>query len=171
MEIKKHAGMTKPRLAMAYPSAALLGVVAGMRSQLPLALLARTKPGACGGEAMAMRWLHEPTTRWLTALAALGELIGDKLPTAPSRLDPGPLAGRVLFGGLAGGTVAREAGRSTVAGALLGAAGAGVGAFTGYHLRAALASSTPIPDPLLGVAEDGVALALGLRATECPDNG
>jgi uncharacterized membrane protein len=166
----EHAEMAKSRSTTTYSRAALLGVVAGMRSQLPLALLALAKPGACGERALALPWLHAPAAQWMTTLAALGELIGDKLPTTPSRLDPAPLAGRFLFGGLAGGIVAREAGRSPATGALLGAAGAGVGAFTGYHLRAALATSTPIPDPLLGAAEDGVALALGLRSTVCPGN-
>lgn len=163
--------MAKSRSTTTYSRAALLGFVAGMRSQLPLALLARSAPGACGGAAgLVVRQLHTPVARWLTALAALGELIGDKLPMTPSRLDPGPLAGRFLFGGVAGGILARKAGCSTAAGALLGAAGAGIGAFTGYHLRAALATSSPAPDPLLGAAEDGIALALGLRATHCPGN-
>ncbi|MBA2598140.1 MAG: DUF4126 family protein, partial [Chloroflexia bacterium] len=93
--------------------AAGLGVVAGLRSQLPLALLAL----AAGrgyfnvGAHAPLRLLGEPVARRVLGLAAIGEFVGDKLPMTPSRLSPGSFAGRLLFGGLAGAAVAAEAGR------------------------------------------------------------
>jgi uncharacterized membrane protein len=143
--------------------AVMLGAVAGLRTQLPLALLARAanagRFAANAGPPLAL--LRSPWAERLTAFSAIGELIADKLPMTPSRLDPGPLAGRFLFGGLAGAAVMASRAQSPLPGALLGAAGAGIGAVCGYHLRRRLGEVTSLPDPLFGLLEDGVAIALG----------
>jgi uncharacterized membrane protein len=140
--------------------AATLGAVGGMRSQLPLALLALTTRDAA-------RYGPFPAAplRVLAGVAAIGELIGDKLPTTPSRLEPAPLIGRLAIGALAGGMLSAEAGDARGDGALCGAAGAGLGAFAGYHLRRRAGEATGLPDPLFGAVEDGIAIALGLWAT------
>jgi uncharacterized membrane protein len=147
-------------------SAVLLGAVAGLRTQLPLALLARAandgRFAAAAEPPLAL--LRSPWTQRVTSIAAIAELIGDKLPTTPSRLDPGPLAGRFLFGALAGAAVMANSRRSPLSGALLGAAAACLGALCGYYLRRRLGQLTSIPDPLLGLAEDGVAVTLGIAA-------
>lgn len=131
-----------------------------MRSALPLALLARS--GAAGPLAPALR------ARWArpaTALAAAGELMADKLPATPSRLDPGPLGGRLVVGATTGAVMAAGRGRSRLLGAVLGAAGAGLGAWAGYTARAALGRTTGVPDPVWGAVEDLVAVGLGRAAT------
>jgi uncharacterized membrane protein len=144
----------------------MIGALAGLRTQLPLALLARA--AHAGRFAVAaeppLALLRSPWIQRLTGAAAIGELIGDKLPMTPSRLDPGPLAGRFLFGALAGAAVMANGRRSPLAGAVLGAAGAGLGAVCGYHLRRRLGQLTSIPDPLLGLAEDWLAITLGVAA-------
>lgn len=146
--------------------ALMLGVVAGMRTQLPLALLARAAHAGLfavdAGPPLAL--LRSPWAARLTSLAAVGELIGDKLPMTPSRLDRGPLAGRFLFGALAGAAVTVNDRRSLLPGAVLGAAGAGVGAFCGYHIRRWLGERTSLPDPLFGAIEDGIAVTVGMTA-------
>jgi uncharacterized membrane protein len=145
--------------------AATLGAVAGMRSQLPLALLALRAQRQPAAQRVA-RYGPFPATplRALASLAAVGELIGDKLPSTPSRLDPAPLAARFVLGGFAGGIVSADFGGSRIAGALCGAAGAGLGAFAGYHLRRRAGEASGFPDPLFGAVEDGIAIALGLWA-------
>lgn len=153
-----------------FVQAAGLGVVAGMRSQLPLALLA---VGAERGRfAVKAQWplglLRSPTVQRLLVLSALGEFVGDKLPFVPSRLSPGPLFGRMLFGGLAGAAVAMEARRSPVLGVVLGAGGAVLGTQAGYHARVALGEATGIPDPVWGVVEDAAAVALGMGVVHLP---
>ena len=145
---------------------AQLGMVAGLRSQLPFALLASA---ARRGEFAAraeppIRLLRHPAALPLLGSAAVGELVGDKLPMTPSRLAPGPLIGRLALGGAAGAIVAREAGRSASLAAGLGAVGAALGAFAGYHLRAGAGRRTGIPDPIWAVVEDAFALALGVTA-------
>ena len=154
-----------------FTRATLLGVVAGMRTQLPLALLAfAAREGTFAvNDGPPLSLLRAPATFPLVATSALGELVADKLPLTPSRLAPGPLLGRLAFGGIAGATVALEGKGPALKGALLGAAGAGLGAFAGYHLRAALGRKTGVPDPAWGAVEDVTALCLGLRAVSTRD--
>jgi uncharacterized membrane protein len=60
-------------------------------------------------------------------LASAAELVNDKLPHTPSRLEPAGFAPRVVFGALCGGVLVHREGRSgvpTAFGALVGAAGA-----------------------------------------------
>ncbi len=96
--------------------------------------------------------------------AVLGEMVVDKLPTTPSRLDAGPLGGRVAAGAVGGATVAARNGHGglvvvaavlgvagSVAGSVLGAAWRDVAADKGYAWPAAL-------------AEDALSLAVGAYA-------
>ena len=93
-----------------------------------------------------------------------GELIGDKLPMTPSRLERGPKMGRFIIGGLAGAAVAVDAGRPWAAGALAGIAGAGLGAYGGYHLRRWLGAASGVPDPVIAIGEDAAAIGIGVAA-------
>jgi uncharacterized membrane protein len=144
--------------------AALLGFVAGLRSQVPVALLAveaeqgRFDPGP---GRLARRFASPEGV--LGAVVALGgELVADKLPVTPSRLTPGPFLQRLATGAVVGAAVQYDAGRSRGLGALVGAAGAGAGAFAGTRARAVLADRTAVPGPLLGVVEDLVAVGLAV---------
>ena len=147
--------------------AALLGVVAGMRSQLPGALLAwRASKGRLphtpGGPGSVLRRRGSVP---LTTLAAVGELVSDKLPRTPSRLEDGPFLGRLTLGAAAGSGVAAAFGGSRIAGALLGAAGAAAGSVAGHRLREFAVARTGISDTVWAFVEDGLAITLGLAAT------
>ncbi len=146
-----------------YLQAACLGVVAGMRSMGAPALvsdrLARTQPPAL--EQSPLRWLGTDKAATITKFLAAGEIIGDKLPFTPSRIAPGPLFGRVLSGGLCGAALCLAAGKRAERGAVLGVAGAVAGAYGFYHLRRTLEQKIPIPDPVLGAAEDVLAFGGG----------
>jgi uncharacterized membrane protein len=131
---------------------AALGLAAGGRSSLSL-----------GGPLASARG-------GLPALAAAGlvtsELVADKVPGAPSRLDPGPLAGRLVGGAVGAGVLARRhdarAGGTSVA-LVVGAAGAFVGAVAGATWRELAAERGWTWQAAL--AEDAV--ALGLTAAAC----
>jgi uncharacterized membrane protein len=144
--------------------AALLGFVTGLRSQVPVALLAiesqrgRFDPG--GGRLARRFGSPEGVLGAVTAFA--GELVADKLPVTPSRTTIGPFLQRLATGGVVGAAVHYDAGRPRALGALLGAAGAGVGAYAGTRARALAAERTGLPGPLLGAAEDLVAVGLAL---------
>jgi uncharacterized membrane protein len=144
--------------------AVVLGFVTGLRSQVPVALLAieaqqgRFDPGA---GRLARRFAStEGVAGSLVAFA--GELFADKLPMTPRRTTIGPFLQRLVTGGVVGAAVHYDAGRSRAVGALLGAAGAGAGAWAGTQVRGLAAERTSLPGPLLGAAEDLVAVGLAV---------
>jgi uncharacterized membrane protein len=127
--------------------AALIGVVCGMRS-------------AMGPAALAWRaHLGGTRTRRLLTAAALGEVVADKTPLVPPRTSAPALGGRVLSGTLCGRQFAGTWG------AMAGGLGALAATFGAYRARAALGEATKVPDPLLGVAEDALAVAVAALAT------
>ena len=144
--------------------AVLLGFVAGLRSQVPVVLLAIE----------SRRGRFDPGTGWLarrfgssegvagSLVGFAGELVADKLSITPRRTTTGPFLQRLATGGTVGAAVHYDAGRSRPVGALLGAAGAGAGAWAGSTVRAFVAERTRLPNPLLGAAEDVVAVGLAL---------
>jgi uncharacterized membrane protein len=93
---------------------------------------------------------------------ALAELLADKLPFTPSRTRPGPFIGRILTGGLAGAALAVGAGQSLPAGAVAGALGAVAGTLGGYRARTGLVRTLAVPDYIVAVAEDVVAVGVAL---------
>lgn len=153
-----------PEINEPLQNAAALGVVAGMRSQLPLALLSLAAQQRNDLQQALPEILSSPTVRALLLVSAAGEIVVDKLPFTPSRLLPGSLVVRTGLGGLAGALLARSAGLPPRLGVLSGAAGALVGSYAGYTVRAGLGRVTGLPDPLFAALEDVAAVALGSRA-------
>ena len=147
-----------------FARAGTLGVVAGLRSQLPLALLTiAANRGAFPAAPAPLSFLRSRGALITLGLAA-GELVGDKLPAAPPRTDPASLAFRVAIGATVGGAVGREAGTSVAACALLGAMSATVSSFAGATYRRAAQEATDVPDIVFAVLEDAAAIGLGVFA-------
>jgi uncharacterized membrane protein len=142
--------------------AVLLGFVTGLRSQVPVALLAiesqhgHFDPGA--GRLARRFGSSEGVAGSLIGFA--GELVADKLPITPARTTPGPFLQRLATGGTVGAAVHYDAGRTRPLGILLGAAGAGAGAWAGTRARDFLAERTRLPNPLIGAVEDLFAVGL-----------
>jgi len=145
--------------------AAAMGFVAGLRSQMPFLMLARAagKGSFATGAERPLSWLRHPQAQTLLSLAAAGEVIVDKLPFVPSRTDPGPLLGRLAFGAAAGAAIAVESHALLAKHVAVGAAGALVGSFAGRYGRATVARTSGLPDLVVALAEDGLALWLGDR--------
>jgi hypothetical protein len=134
--------------------AAALGAATGMRSTVALAaLILRRSEGLPAV-------LRHPAARPAAAVADAGELVADKLPTTPSRLEPPGLAGRVVSASLAAAVLARSGHRRPIPAMAVASAAALAAAKVCHDARAALARH--LPDPVVGVAED--ALAIGLAA-------
>ena len=121
----------------------LLGALSGMRSMSGVAALASRQGGALRGA---------------TAVMALGEMIADKTPFVGDRIDPLPLAGRAVMGGIVGGMIAHDRGASRLAGGVIGAATAVIAAHAAYRLRTRL----PLSTVTAGLLED--ALVFGVSA-------
>ena len=149
--------LSEEQILATYRNASRLGIVAGLRSMLPFALLANNE-----------EQLPYPGLKTFTALLALGEIIADKLPATPGRTRPGPLAFRLLIGAASGALICRRAQLSTSEGAIRGALGALIGSFAGYGYRTLLSESTGVPDVIFALGEDTLALVLGQKAVQKP---
>lgn len=141
----------------------LLGVVAGLRSMTaPAAASWAAHLGWIRLEGTPVAFLGQPAAAYILAVAALAELVADKLPWTPSRTEPGPFIGRVVLGGLAGGALVVGSGGSLVVGALAGGLGGVAGTQGGYRLRTGLVRALGVPDYVVALGED--ILAVGAAA-------
>jgi uncharacterized membrane protein len=126
-----------------------LAVVTGLRSMLGPALVARS-------------W-NRPEQKNL-ALAALGEMVADKLPLVPSRDTLISLIIRGLAGAWVAKTVQDEEGGDNPWTVPLGAAVAMGVAVAAPKIRKTLSITTGVSDPVLGLIEDYLAIRLGSDA-------
>ena len=85
----------------------MLGVVAGLRSQFPAAALAARglRPAS-----RPLTLIATPGGRRAAYLAAAGEIVVDKLPVTPDRVEPRGLVARVASGAIAGTVLASASG-------------------------------------------------------------
>ena len=135
---------------------ALAGLATGLRSTVGLAALVESgSPGLAS-------LLTQPVPRALARLGVAVELVRDKLPSMHSRLEPGPLAGRAVFAGVAGAILARGADRPVLPAVIVGSAAALVSARVGHDARVA-ASERCCPF-VVAVTEDAFALGLARAA-------
>jgi uncharacterized membrane protein len=159
--------MINALLSMALPEvlllAFLIGVVAGLRSMTAPAVVAwaahlhwlklQSSPLSSMGSTVAVV---------VFTLGALIELVFDKLPVTPPRTRGAGLIARIVFGGVTGAAVASSGSQSMALGAILGAAGALAGAFGGYQVRVRLVRALKVPDFVVALIEDAVAIGGGL---------
>ena len=102
------------------------------------------------------------------SLFAMGELIADKLPGIPKRIDLAPLLVRMLTGGASGAWLFVSAKHSLGLGAGVGAIGSVLGAFGGYAARKRLVSGLKIADILIALPEDLIAIGLAFLCLAAP---
>ncbi len=143
----------------AYLFAFLIGILAGLRSMTPPAVVSW---------AARLGWLHLENT-WLSFLAfsatpyiltvlAVGELIADKLPKAPSRKAPLGFVARIVSGAVCGAAICATTG-SWIVGLVAGALGAIAGTLGGYEFRARLVRAIGGKDLPIALLEDAIAIA------------
>jgi uncharacterized membrane protein len=134
----------------------LLGIVTGMRTFVPFALLTWLAP--------PVGWLATIWARVVITLASGSELVLDKLPKTPSRLKPGGMVGRLICGGLMGWALTAQTRGPVWLGIMLGVAGAICGAFAGNTFRGFMARKTGKPDLWFALTEDVLAVGIGAWA-------
>ena len=147
-----------------YLAALLLGVIAGLRSMTaPAAASWAAALGLFKLSGTPLAFLAAPVTPWILTVAAVAELVVDKLPMTPSRKVPVSFGARIVTGGLAGAAVGAAAGALPI-GIALGAVGAVAGTYGGAAARGRLAAALgrDLPAALIEdlVAVGGAALVV-----------
>jgi uncharacterized membrane protein len=137
--------------------AVALGAASGSRSTVGIAAVAATS-GPDDRGAVAGR-LGGRTGTTLSALAAAGEVVGDKLPATPARTALPPLLARAAAGAVAAGAVATRDGDDPAAPAVVGLVAAVGTAFLAVRARSAAAERFGSDRPG-AVAEDALAALL-----------
>jgi uncharacterized membrane protein len=141
----------------------LIGVVAGLRALTPLAVVCW---GAYFGwlhfEGTSLGFIDHKVTLVIFTLLALLEIVNDKLPKTPARSSIPPLITRVLTGACSAAALAVSFSGGVVAAVIAAIVGALAGTFGGYNIRHALVTKADLPDLVVALAEDLVAIGGGL---------
>ncbi len=135
-----------------WPDAALGGLASSMRTSASPALL-------------AVRGRITGPGRVAVLLSAAGELVMDKTPAATDRTALPALAGRIAAGAFAGRATAGNAGIAA------GGIAAAVGTYATFRARKLVVARTGLPDPVVAVGEDAVALTAAALATRPDPSG
>src|SRR5579863_7864453 len=145
---------------MNYIRAAGMGAVSGLRSMAGPAIVAE----AAGSHRIDLRgtplaWLGSGHAMRTSTLLALGELVADKFPSAPDRLNPGSLIVRAISGAVCGYAICRrERPRHEKWGsAVVGATAALAATWAGSAFR----KNTRLPRIVAALTEDAVAMMTG----------
>jgi uncharacterized membrane protein len=137
----------------------LIGVIVGLRSLTPPAVLAwAARLGWIDLHASPLAFMGSAAAVGIFTVLAIGELIADQLPSTPSRTKPPGLIARIVMGGLSGAVVAAAGSQSIAIGELLGVAGGVAGTFAGYEARTRLVRALKAPDIVIACLEDAVAI-------------
>jgi len=133
----------------AFERAMRLSLVSGLRSTFGVALIEAA---------------YDRPNRKNWALAALGEMVIDKIPGIPSRASLPVMLPRALAGAYVAQQVMEREGVEDQWAAPMGAAVAAGVAALAPRVRGLLRTVLGVPGPLLGLAEDYLALKLGGEA-------
>ena len=132
--------------------ALLIGVIAGLRAMTaPAAISWAANLGWIDVSGTWLSFFANQWTAWILTVLAVLELIGDQLPSTPSRTVPLQFGTRIISGALSGAAILG------VSGALAGALGAIIGTLGGRAVRARLAASFG-SDPPAAYLEDAIAI-------------
>jgi uncharacterized membrane protein len=141
----------------------LIGVVCGLRALTAPAVVAWA---ACRHwirlASAPLHFMGSTAAVVVFTLFAVVELVADQLPSTPSRLKPPGLIARIGLGALCGAALAVSGSQSMAVGAILGAAGGICGAFGGYQARTRLVKALKVPDFVIAILEDALAIGGGL---------
>jgi uncharacterized membrane protein len=141
----------------------LLGISTGMRTMTATAVLCwfawlRILPQ--GGWAF---WAANLVSVIVFTLLAVGEYVGDTLPSTPSRTRLPLVLGRVAFASLVGALAAHGTAEPAAGGIVFAVIGSLVGTYGGYHLR--MSGSRRVGRDLpVALSESALALGLALYA-------
>jgi uncharacterized membrane protein len=137
-----------------------IGIVAGLRTfTAPAVLVWAAHLYWISLDGTPLAFLHSRAALAIFTLLALVEFVGDQLPSTPSRTKPGPLGARIVSGAFCGTAVVLLGAQAMAVGAVLGAIGAVAGAFGGYQVRTRSVKALGVPDFVIAIPEDLLAIA------------
>ena len=146
---------------MLYGLALLAGVVAGSRTfTAPAAVSWAARLGYLHLDGSWLAFMGYAWTPWILTLLAIVEMVGDQLPSTPSRKVPMQFGARIVGGALSGATIGAAAG-SWIIGLIAGVIGAVIGTFGGAEIRGYMAKAFGRDTPAAFI-EDAGAIILGL---------
>ena len=140
----------------------LIGVIAGLRAMMAPAMVSL----AAGFdwihlEGTPLHFMGHIVTRCIFCLAAIGELVNDKLPKTLSRKVPPQFITRIVTGALSGATIGASQ-HFLLGGLAAGAIGAIAGTLGGAEFRGRLAAAVGGKDLPIALIEDLIAILGGL---------
>jgi uncharacterized membrane protein len=137
-----------------------IGIIAGLRSLTAPAVVAwAAHRGWLNLRGASLSFMGSTAAVAIFTILAAVELVADQLPSTPARTKAPGLMARIILGGLSGAAVALAGGQSFGVGGVLGGVGGVAGAFAGYQVRTGLVRAVKIPDFVIAVLEDLVAVA------------
>ena len=143
----------------------LIGVVAGQRGMVPLAVLAgAARRGQLPADMPLAGLLAQPLVAGGAVAMSAAEMVGDKMKTAPDRIVPIGLAVRSVTAAYAGAALAPRNRR--VAGATVAVATALASSYLGWRLRCA--AMQRFGQTATGFIEDAIVLGGGLAVSAQP---
>ncbi len=151
-------------MASAHIRAVLIGAVAGMRCFSALAFTSQRIVDSTSLEIKDSRlsFLSSDNFAKGIAIAAVGELIGDKTSFIPNRIEPGPITGRAISGAICGAAIFTEEKKDPLLGASIGLLAAIASAYIFFHLRRELTTKYDIPDISVALCEDALMVGASL---------
>ena len=150
-----------PTLVLAL--ACLIGVVAGLRAMTaPAVVCWAAYLGWIHLSGTKLAWMASIITVAIFTLAAIGEIINDKLPKTGPRTAPPSVVIRCVMGGWTGAALAMAGGQSWMTGVILGIVGALIGTFGGYQVRHQIVTGLGIKDLPIALLEDVLAVGGGI---------
>ncbi|RIJ41421.1 DUF4126 family protein [Pontibacter oryzae] len=145
-----------------------LGALAGLRSLSAPALLSRNLSSRNEGllQNTPLHLLENKTVATVLSGLSATELLGDKLPGIPDRIELPSLLFRGASGALVGAAIYLSDRKNAAEGAALGALGAVAATYASFYLRKSLGKATGIADPVFGALEDALVVSSGLQVAK-----
>ncbi len=139
-----------------------IGVVAGLRSMTAPAVVSWAAHWKwLDLQHSQLAFLASTAAVYILTAGAVVEIIVDKLPKTPRRTELLGLVARFALGGLSGAALCAAANQSAVLGGVVGGVGGVAGGFAGYELRTRLVKALKVPDMVVALLEDAVAIGGG----------
>ena len=140
-----------------------IGVVAGLRSLTAPAVVAwAARLGWINLHNSPLAFMGSKWTVIVFTALAVVEFIGDQLPSTPPRTGAVGLSARIVTGALTGACIAVAGNAGLWLGGTVGIMGAVAGAYGGYHARVGLVRTLRVPDFVIALPEDAIAIGLGM---------